>query len=149
MIPPGERSTAALKRATSSSDICIRLRLLARSTTEFTRSSQPGGGMRRRNKNTVKTKSTDSRESDTDETLAYYSEKERRTRICWLTECFKKLSRGKPSIKEQCVIDGIIGPTHTDQKDVHAACGHRKRDNAIVIYTFQCLWHYTRNIKGR
>lgn len=42
MISPGESSTAALKRAISSSDICIRLRLLAKSNTAFTRSSQPG-----------------------------------------------------------------------------------------------------------
>lgn len=40
---PGESSTAAVNRAISSSDICIRLRLLAKSNTAFTRSSQPTG----------------------------------------------------------------------------------------------------------
>lgn len=39
---PGDRRTAALNRAISSSESCIRLRLLARSNTAPTRSSQPG-----------------------------------------------------------------------------------------------------------
>lgn len=38
---PGESSTAALNSAISSSDICMRLRLFARSNTALTRSSQP------------------------------------------------------------------------------------------------------------
>lgn len=40
---PGENSTAALNSAISSSDICMRLRLFARSNTAPTRSSQPVG----------------------------------------------------------------------------------------------------------
>lgn len=43
--------------------------------------------------------------------------------VYWLTERFEELSAGKLSIEEQCVIDGVIGPTHTDQKDIQAACG--------------------------
>ena len=38
---PGDRRTEALNRAISSSESCIRLRLLARSNTAPTRSSQP------------------------------------------------------------------------------------------------------------
>lgn len=43
--------------------------------------------------------------------------------VYWLTERFEELSTGKLSVEEQSVIDGVIGPTHTDQKDIQAACG--------------------------
>lgn len=42
-----------------------------------------------------------------------------------LTKSFEKLSSGKLPIKEQCIIYGVIGPTHADQKNVHAACGQK------------------------
>lgn len=45
-----------------------------------------------------------------------------------LTKSFEKLSSGKLSIKEKCVVDGIVSPTHADQKNIHAACGKKQKE---------------------
>ena len=44
-----------------------------------------------------------------------------------LTKSFEKLSSGKLSIKEQCIIDGVVGPAHTDKKNIHAAWGNTQK----------------------
>lgn len=45
----------------------------------------------------------------------------------WLTKSFEKLRSRKFSIKKHCIIDGVVGPAHTDEEDIHAACWHEQR----------------------
>lgn len=56
--------------------------------------------------------------------------------VGWLTQSLKKLRSGKLSIEEQRVIVGIIGSTHPDQKNIHAACWHTDAHMKNVIELF-------------
>lgn len=56
-----------------------------------------------------------------------------------LTKSFEKLSSGKLSIKEQCVVDGIISPTHADQKNIHATYGQMRKKKEKSLATPLCL----------
>lgn len=60
-----------------------------------------------------------------------YERERERERVCWLTKSFEKLSSGKLSIKEQSVIDGVVGPTHTDQKNIHTTCEHHTHTHTV------------------
>lgn len=56
--------------------------------------------------------------------------------VGWLTQSLKKLRSGKLSIEEQRVIMGVIGPTHPDQKNIHATCRHTDALMKNVIELF-------------
>lgn len=109
-----EMSTAAEKRAISSSVSCREHKLLAKSNTALTSSSQPGRERSQKDRDTSEKRTS----SPPSATSVFVDDG-------GLTERLKHLHPSVLPFKQHSVVERVESPTHPHQDDLQTACKSR------------------------
>lgn len=123
-----EISTAAEKRAISSSVSCREHKLLAKSKTALTKSSQPWRGE----------EWAGERSGLKMPLLSFFYRKRKSTRCKCLTKGFKHLHASVLSFKEDRVVERVESPAHPHQNYLQTTWENQRGGTKIFTLLFSC-----------